>query len=346
VPGLAHRRKLLPSFMFKQSFVVDYNRRIGHGANSSVYVGWERVTKKMVAMKLFPRDDLGRLAYRGEAEVCAVLPQHDALPRFLGKGKLKDHYFIAMELIKWPTLAAHIKRQGPLSEEQATTVIRQLLEVLELLARVRIAHRDVKPANILVEPSTLRITLIDFGLSTFVSEGEATTDNVFVGTPIYMAPQVLAITPYKVISADIWSAGVTLLELLLGKNPFAHAKTLDELQELAADKPDVTSSAPRLQPLLLALMDGDERTRCTSGEWRLYLEDSFIAALSNRRTSQDRNLAEEPQHDALQQGGVASSCGAEDQCLGLPVEKQGHRLARSLGDSAAKTNPMRITIRS
>lgn len=91
-----------------------------------------------------------------------------------------------------------------------------------MLLCVGVAHRDIKAENVLVDPATMRVVLIDFGLATVDAKlSEATVDSRFRGTPIYMAPDVLKRkSPYRVVSSDIYSLGVLFWTMLLGQQPF------------------------------------------------------------------------------------------------------------------------------
>jgi len=89
--------------------------------------------------------------------------------------------------------------------------------------RAGVAHRDIKIDNILVDPASLLIKLIDYGLATIDEElDENTLDNAFVGTPIYMAPEILGKRGcYNVIASELYSAGIVFWTLLRGgEHPF------------------------------------------------------------------------------------------------------------------------------
>lgn len=151
-----------------------------------------------------------------------------------------------------------------------------------------VAHRDVKPDNMLIDPATLTVKIIDFGLGSFIRD-EQQLDTYFVGTPIYMSPQQLAKGTYKVVASDLWSVGVTLLELLTGKNPLRGSKThevppisfhsfndifsfkaeLTLVQEVQVRHPNVLKwdDQPRKAQILLnSLLNTDEAARISMTE--------------------------------------------------------------------------------
>lgn len=116
-----------------------------------------------------------------------------------------------------------------------------------------VAHRDVKSENIIINPDTLLIKFIDFGLGMRV-EDEFTKDSEFIGTPIYMAPEVLhRKRRFSVSIADLWSCGIVFLEMLLGHHPFKDAETEGELIEMQ-EALDFTLFSPAVQDILNVLL--------------------------------------------------------------------------------------------
>jgi len=105
------------------------------------------------------------------------------------------------------------------------------VEAIKALMSVGVAHRDIKADNVLINPDTLQIKLIDFGLATILERlDEHSQDNQFIGTPIYMAPDVLkGFGSYGIVASDLYSVGVLFWEMLLGAHPF---REIDSTQTL------------------------------------------------------------------------------------------------------------------
>ncbi|EFX60118.1 hypothetical protein DAPPUDRAFT_72758, partial [Daphnia pulex] len=101
-------------------------------------------------------------------------------------------------------------------EKKALRIFRQLLEAFKVLNRFNIMHRDIKPENIFF--SYGKVKLGDFGFCKGLKDGEYMAKTM-LGSPIYMAPEVLKGERYT-IKADIWSLGVVLFEMLFGVCPF------------------------------------------------------------------------------------------------------------------------------
>ena len=116
-------------------------------------------------------------------------------------------------------------------EKECAVIINQALLGINYLHSQGIAHRDLKPENIVFEkrlysPLDMIIKIIDFGFACDMKLQE--TVDVFMGTPYYMAPEVVRaedMTP----KSDLWSIGIILYSMLVGYPPFAKAKTMDEL---------------------------------------------------------------------------------------------------------------------
>ena len=134
--------------------------------------------------------------------------------------------YIVMEHVEGKELFDFIVEHQKISEFQASKVIMQLLKTIKYLNELKIWHRDLKPENIIINPETLHIKIVDFGLSSFYSEYTSMTTKV--GTPYYVAPEVLMKKYGK--ECDMWSVGVITYVLLTGCPPI-QGKTLPQLFE-------------------------------------------------------------------------------------------------------------------
>jgi len=129
---------------------------------------------------------------------------------------------IVLEYAKQGSLKTYLEKHGPLTELEASANTAQILEGLRYLHEQNIVHRDLKCANILImEDGTLKIT--DFGTAKHIKieshEQIAQLCASLKGTPYYMAPEILRRTGHT-ISADIWSMGCLVIEMLTGKAPW------------------------------------------------------------------------------------------------------------------------------
>jgi len=132
---------------------------------------------------------------------------------------------LVMELVQGGELFFKIVERGSYSEQDASTIVRQIVEGVEYLHSLEIAHRDLKPENLLVQlqqdvdgNDIETIKIADFGLSKIFAGGEELQTSC--GTPDYAAPEVLTCEKAYDKSVDLWSVGVITYVLLCGYPPF------------------------------------------------------------------------------------------------------------------------------
>lgn len=144
------------------------------------------------------------------------------------------------------------------------------VDAINFLASVGYAHRDLKTENMMINPDTFNLKLIDFSLATQLSSYDDEDDS-YRGTPFYMAPEVLRndYQLYKVIPTDLWSAATIYWECLLGKHPLHRLKSRRET--LQAQRTLVTTLAMPTFPGLKC----DEAVQILSGMLPFHPEDRF-----------------------------------------------------------------------
>ena len=193
-------------------------RPLGSGGSGSVWLALDERNGLDVALKIIPRE--GKAAARAEREALAARRlRHERCVRAYDVGHDGSHVYIAYEYVPGRTLREAI-RAGALSDRDAVEVAAQMLDALAHAHRAGIVHRDVKPANILVEDrDELATKLLDFGLAQFDGADTLTAVGDVPGTLAYIAPERLAggeATP----ESDVWSVGVLLWETLTDRHPF------------------------------------------------------------------------------------------------------------------------------
>ncbi len=180
------------------------------------------VALKVLAPEL-SADDMFRTRFLKESRVAASLNHPNVLPIF-DTGAAGDLLYIAMRYVEGSDLRAVLKMQGRLTPTQALALIQQVGRALDAAHRHGLVHRDVKPANILIERGADdepdHVYLADFGVTKHASSTSGlTATGQFVGTIDYMAPEQIQ-SKHVDGRADVYSLGCVLYECLTGETPF------------------------------------------------------------------------------------------------------------------------------
>lgn len=221
---------------------------IGRGGMASVYRGVDLSLGRAVAVKVFAEaaegiDDAERR--RSETALLASL-SHRALVRLYDAAR--DHEtgreFLVMELIEGRDLREAL-RLGPLGPADAAGLLADLAEALHVIHERGIVHRDVKPANVLLEPAHLptrnwNAKLADFGIARLIDDARITRTGLLVGTPGYLSPEQVSGRP-PTPAADVYSLGLLLLEARTGETAFPGPAVEAASARLARD-PDIPDS--------------------------------------------------------------------------------------------------------
>jgi serine/threonine protein kinase len=204
-------------------FVV--TQRLGSGAFGTVYRATDPLLGREVALKV-PQPGLlqnpkALERFLREARAAAGL-RHPHIVTVFGTGIERGDHYIATEFIDGTTLAAAIGEAG-LDPRRAAAIAAALAEALQFAHAQGIVHRDVKPANVMLDQAG-QPHLMDFGLARIegVAGERLTQVGAIVGTPAYLAPEQAAEGGGEAnAGSDQYSLGVTLYELLTGKTPFS-----------------------------------------------------------------------------------------------------------------------------
>ena len=154
--------------------------------------------------------------------------------------------FLVQELVDAPTLKEQVARNGPVTTGEAARIGRQLLDGLAVAHTRGVVHRDVKPANVMVQ-SDGTVKLADFGIASLHDDPQVTATGMVMGSPAYMAPEQAS--GAKVGSAaDVWSVGATLYYAVEGEPPFDRTDTFATLTAVVHHPPRPTARAGALGP--------------------------------------------------------------------------------------------------
>ena len=194
---------------------------IGRGTFSKVKLGIHLPTQRKVAIKILDREkikdesDLERITR--EIHILTVL-RHPNIAQLYETTTSERHIYIIMEFVEGRDLFQYIYSEKRLNEVKASELFRQLIACLEYIHTLGIVHRDIKPENILLNKQKTILKLVDFGLSNSYKHGDLL--KTACGSPCYAAPEMISGKEYDGFYSDLWSCGVVLYCMLVGKLPF------------------------------------------------------------------------------------------------------------------------------
>ena len=246
-------------------------RLVGGGGMGAVWHAHDILLGRDVAIKeiwfpsagsgpVDPADPLVRRALR-EAQAAArlrhpgIVTVHDVV---IDEGRP----WIVMELINGRSLAAAIREHGLLTEQRTAEIGLYILDALRTAHREGIVHRDVKPANILVDDAD-RVVLTDFGIAAVEDATALTATGQMVGSPAYLAPERINGRP-ATAAADLWALGVTLYTAVTGRSPFQREDTQATIAAVLTSRPTAPAHAGRLWPVIKGLLIKDPARRLTA----------------------------------------------------------------------------------
>ena len=196
-------------------------RAIGEGGMANVYLAHDLILDRDVAVKVL-RGDLAndeKFVRRFQREAIAASSlSHPNIVEMYDVGEDDGKYFIVMEYIEGQTLKNLIKKRGALTLSEVIDIMLQLTSGLICAHESYIIHRDIKPQNVLILDDG-RVKITDFGIAVALNSNELTQTNSVMGSVHYLPPEQANGTG-ATIKSDIYSLGILMYELIVGKLPF------------------------------------------------------------------------------------------------------------------------------
>jgi beta-lactam-binding protein with PASTA domain len=255
--------------------------RIGSGGMADVYLAEDMLLGRQMAVKLlhhrFAEDQEFVERFRREASSAAGL-SHPNVVAVFDRGEWDGTYYIAMEYLPGRSLKAVVREHGPLSPQDATDIVVQILLAARFAHKRGIIHRDIKPHNVILDEEG-RAKVTDFGIAR-AGASDMTLTGSIMGTAQYLSPEQAqghAVTE----ASDLYAVGVVLYELLTGSVPFEGESPVTVALKQVSVEPRPPSErnsevSPALDAVVLKALAKDPAVRFSGA-------DEFIAALQQAR---------------------------------------------------------------
>jgi HAMP domain-containing protein len=236
---------------------------LGAGGMGVVYRAFDRELQETIAIKTL-RPELVRAGgttlerFKQEIRLARKISHRNVL-RTHDLGEADGAYYITMEYAEGTSLAELIRKRGRLPVSVALTIGKQLCRALEAAHEEGVVHRDIKPQNLMIDPSGF-LKVMDFGIARLAEDARQqdkglTVAGMMIGTPDYMSPEQLMGQPLDG-RADLYAVGAVLFECLTGRTVFAEptvtAVIAAQLQDPPVDPRTLNTEIP--EPLALMIL--------------------------------------------------------------------------------------------
>jgi serine/threonine-protein kinase len=271
---MAAAEALRPGQLFAARYLVE--AMIGAGGTGVVFRvqdagrGGEAVALKVLRPDVAQQDPAALTRLAREVDTARELA-HPNVVRTYDLDEAEGIHFLTMEFAEGRSLRELIDERGPMPVPAAVSAVRQVCRALAHAHARGVLHRDVKPHNAVITPGGV-LKVMDFGAARFADAPRGVTETgTLVGTPAYMAPEVLRGAPHDA-RADVYAAGVVLYECLTGRPPFESAASplvvvTHVLEDAPRDPAALNPAVPRaLADAVLRTLAKDPAARPQSAE--------------------------------------------------------------------------------
>jgi serine/threonine-protein kinase len=260
-------------------------RHVANGGMASVWEAHDEVLARDVAVKLLAshlsEDDRARLRFQREARAAAGLSNHPNVVTIFDVGEHDGRTFMVMELLTGGTLADKLRSGDRISTRTALRWLREAASALDAAHAAGVVHRDVKPANMLLDQHG-RLAIADFGIARLALEDQLTATGQVLGTASYISPEQ-AVGDAASAASDRYALAVVAFELLTGERPFRAENFAAQARAHVEDPPPLASDLnpdlpPEVDDVLARGMAKDPDARwSTAGELVDRLESALDA---------------------------------------------------------------------
>lgn len=252
--------------------------RLGHGGMGVVYLGFDPMLDRPVAIKVLKvPDEETRRRFLREARLAARV-HHPHIVSIYAVGEHEGNPYLAMEFIAGRTMAQIIRSDDQVPLARKVHWLSELCAGLAHAHESGIVHRDVKPSNLLIAQGTGTLRLVDFGIAHGNEASGMTMAGMIVGTPQYMSPEQITGQPVDARS-DIFSVGAVAYELLTGRQAFGGDNLYHVSKQIVGEQPrPIESFVPDVpQALVKAIAKCLQKEPSARADTARLLEREFLA---------------------------------------------------------------------
>ncbi len=268
---------------------------LGRGGMAQVFTAADEVLQRQVAVKVFPSEELGAgQVSRGQGEVRILASlNHPGLVTVYDAGThgvgVDAATFLVMELVPGPALARQLQTHGPLDWAQAAALGAQVARALAYVHGRNLVHRDVKPANILLDKTItdpglpLVAKLADFGIARIIDATRLTLTGTTLGTAPYLSPEQVRGQPVGP-PTDVYALGLVLLECLTGNVAYPGNAVESAVARLHRPPHIPHDLGASWSDLLVAMTETDAAARPSAQQVSATLRANFVGPDQVRQT--------------------------------------------------------------
>ena len=275
-------------------------RAIGEGGMANVYLGYDTILDRNVAIKIL-RGDLSndeKFVRRFQREALSASSlAHPNIVEMYDVGEDDNVYYIVMEYVEGKTLKQLLKKRGSLTLSEAIDIMLQLTDGMAHAHDSYIIHRDLKPQNIMIKDDG-QIKITDFGIAMALNATQLTQTNSVMGSVHYLPPEQ-ASGKGCTIKSDIYSMGIIFYELLTGSLPFKGENAVEiALKHMRDPLPSVredNQSIPQsIENIILKSTAKNPKNRYDDAR---SMHEDLLTALDDDRMNEEPYKYKYPEHD-------------------------------------------------
>ena len=275
-------------------------RSIGEGGMANVYLGYDTILDRNVAIKILRGDLSGdeKFVRRFQREALSASSlAHPNIVEMYDVGEDDGVYYIVMEYVDGKTLKQLLKKRGNLTLSEAIDIMLQLTDGMAHAHDSYIVHRDLKPQNVMIKDDG-QIKITDFGIAMALNSTQLTQTNSVMGSVHYLPPEQ-ASGKGSTIKSDIYSIGIIFYELLSGSLPFRGDNAVEiALKHMRDPLPSLRDENPAIpQSIENIIMRATAKNPKNRYEDTRTMHDDLLTALDDERMNEEPIKFKYPEHE-------------------------------------------------